>query len=144
MNGDLDKHSDIDQGNYTLPLIHALKYQKENGSTELQSILQARKENNGMTASMKRLFFRRLREIGSLEYTQTIIQELQGRIMEELEMIEDKVGEKNWILRLLLHQIKIWEAAGRKAGWHLVCKTYDMLIFSQTRLCPGRVLETDT
>jgi len=107
MNGDLDKHSDIDQGNYTLPLIHALKYQKENGSTELQSILQARKENNGMTASMKRLFFRRLREIGSLEYTQTIIQELQGRIMEELEMIEDKVGEKNWILRLLLHQIKI-------------------------------------
>jgi geranylgeranyl pyrophosphate synthase len=61
-------HGDLDEGSLILPIIHALNYQREQGSTELQSIFQARKLSGRMSLDMKEFVVKRLEEIGSLEY----------------------------------------------------------------------------
>lgn len=63
-----DTSSDLDQGNYSLPLIHALACQQKQGSSQLRSILKARKFNNGMLADMKKLVLSILENESSLEY----------------------------------------------------------------------------
>jgi ophiobolin F synthase len=105
--GTAAKYYDLDQGTFTLPIIHALTIQRENGNTELFGILQARNETRSMSAENKALFMTRMRELGSLEYTKSVLDKLYKELMDELRMIEEKMGVKNWILRLMLHHLKV-------------------------------------
>jgi ophiobolin F synthase len=105
--GTAAKYYDLDQGTFTLPIIHALTIQRENGNTELFGILQTRNETRTMSADNKSLFMMRLRELGSLEYTKSVLDKLHKELMDELRVVEEKMGIKNWILRLMLHHLRV-------------------------------------
>jgi geranylgeranyl pyrophosphate synthase len=100
-------YNDLDQGSFTLPIIHALKFQDERGITELLSIFQSRRQTNGMSPDLKKLVIKRLEEAGSLEYTKGVLEGLYEELKQELSAVEERTGEKNWILRLMLHRLKV-------------------------------------
>jgi ophiobolin F synthase len=100
-------YNDLDQGSFTLPITHALKFQEERGSTELLSIFQSRKQTNSMSSDMKSLVLKRMEEAGSLEYTKGILDKLYKELKQELSAVEERAGGKNWILRLILHRLKV-------------------------------------
>ncbi|APA12276.1 hypothetical protein sscle_09g070460 [Sclerotinia sclerotiorum 1980 UF-70] len=98
--------TDLDQGNFSLPIIHAIRRQSEKGSTELLSILQSRAKTGGISAEMKKLVLSRLEEAGSLEFTKTTLRKLHSGLKKNLNGLEENAGV-NWILRLLLHRLKL-------------------------------------
>jgi geranylgeranyl pyrophosphate synthase len=100
-------YSDLDQGSFTLPIIHALKFQDERGLTELLSIFQSRKQTNSMSPDLKKLVIKRLEEAGSLDYTKGMLDGLHEELKQELSEVEEKAGGKNWILRLMLYRLKV-------------------------------------
>ena len=100
-------YGDLDQGSFTLPIIHALKFQDERGRTELLSIFRTRKETNSMSPDAKKFVIKRLEEAGSLEYTKGMLDGLHEELKQELGAAEEKAGAKNWILRLMLYRLKV-------------------------------------
>jgi geranylgeranyl pyrophosphate synthase len=107
LEANLDTYCDLDQGAFTLPIIHALIYQQEHNSTELLSILQARRNAGGLSLDSKKHFLSKLKEYGSLEYTRSVLTELHGDLINELDSVEKETGIKNWILRLLFFRLKM-------------------------------------
>ncbi|KFX92088.1 hypothetical protein V490_05578 [Pseudogymnoascus sp. VKM F-3557] len=98
---------DLDKGRFTLLLIHALQIEPKQ-KHRLEAIMQERRHNgNGMSAEMKRLVLGILREAGSLEYVNGVLEKLQGAINVEIQRIEGIVGEKNYVMRLLLERLRI-------------------------------------
>lgn len=98
---------DLDEGSFTLPLIHAL--QQGGDAALLQSILQARGVGKGMAVETKLLVREILDNAGSLEFTREAIRALYVQTRAVLSDLEEgtKVGGKNWMLRLLVFQLKI-------------------------------------
>jgi uncharacterized small protein (DUF1192 family) len=84
-------------------LIHALTQ----GDAEIESVLEQRKRIGQLTYDLKRLVLDRLRLKGSLDYTLSILRELQERLGRELERLEAATQQKNWVLRLLLFRLKV-------------------------------------
>lgn len=105
--GDGVTHCDLDQGNYSLPIIHAIAQQNKQGSAQLQSILQARKLNNAMSPDMKKLCLDILEREGSLEYVKGVLEMQIAELFELLAEIEDGTGRKNWIMQLILFKLKL-------------------------------------
>jgi len=106
--GETSSYNDFDQGSFTLPIIHALAHETKKGSTKLLSLIQSRRRNNnGMSVQMKKLIHERLAEAGSLEYTKSALADLYLEMKGELERLEQVTGCKNWILRLMMHRLKI-------------------------------------
>ncbi|KAJ5388207.1 hypothetical protein N7509_010748 [Penicillium cosmopolitanum] len=85
---------DLDEGKYSLLLIHSL----QKGDPLIQSILQQRKISGSLTMEMKQIILQRLKINGSLDYTLSVINELYRLIKEELEALERETKTKNWIL----------------------------------------------
>ena len=85
-------------------LIHALSNSQD---TQLISILQGRKLNNGMSLEMKRLVLKKLEEVGSFEYTRQVLRSLYRELQGMISDLEAKSGVKNWVLRLLLQKLDI-------------------------------------
>lgn len=84
-----------------------MKFQDERGSTELRSILGARKHTNSMPPDVKKFVIKRLEEAGSLKYTKEMLDELYKELKQELGIVEESTKTKNWILRLILYRLKI-------------------------------------
>lgn len=100
-------YNDLDQGTFTLPVIHALSTQEKSGSTELLNILQSRSRTNSMSPAMKMLTMKVIEEAGSLKYTKGVLDDTYEDLKNERDLVEARAGSKNWILRLLLSQLKI-------------------------------------
>jgi len=105
--GKSDTYNDLDQGSFTLPIIHALEQQEKNGSTELLSILQSRKYTSVLSPEMKRLAVTQIEKAGSLKFTKTTLTNTYEEMQKELCMAEERAGSKNWILRLLQNRLKV-------------------------------------
>jgi hypothetical protein len=58
-----------------------------------------------MGQSHKDLALSILQEAGSFDYTEGAIKCLLDCVYNEVDSIENITGEKNWILRLLLHRL---------------------------------------
>ncbi|TGO08094.1 hypothetical protein BTUL_0226g00050 [Botrytis tulipae] len=102
-------YNDLDQGSFTLPIIHALRKESENGDTKFLNILRSRKQNERkMSPEMKRLAITEMENMGSFTYAKALLKDLHLDIEHELEMLEKRAGSgKNWILRLMLYRLKI-------------------------------------
>jgi hypothetical protein len=83
-------------------LIHALSYCED---TQLMSILQGRKLNNGMSLETKRLVLKKMEDAGSFEYTRKVLRAMYRELEQMIEDLEKKAGVKNWVLRLLLQKL---------------------------------------
>lgn len=92
----------------SLPLIHAL------GSASLQqnyllSILQQRKVGSELSITVRKLAVDSIKATGGLEYARKTAISLQEAVDETLSQYEDRVGVKNWILRLVQKRLDIQE-----------------------------------
>ncbi|KAE8391647.1 isoprenoid synthase domain-containing protein [Aspergillus alliaceus] len=94
---------DLDEGKFSLPLIHALTQ----GDAEIESILEQRKRHGQLSYELKRLVLDRLRLKGSLDYTLSVLRELQESLRKELARAEAATQQKNWVLQLLLFRLKM-------------------------------------
>ena len=60
-----------------------------------------------MSLDLKKLVIKRLEEAGSLEHTKGVLDGLYEELKQELIAVEERAGAKNWILRLMLHRLKV-------------------------------------
>ncbi|TLD26997.1 hypothetical protein PspLS_04595 [Pyricularia sp. CBS 133598] len=116
----LSTYDDLDEGSFTLPLIHALEREDKHGGVQLRSILQSARaarsasaaaSNSGgrLPAETKLLVREILQEAGSLEYTRAVICDLYDETRAALAALENEAGPggKNWMLRLITFQLKM-------------------------------------
>ncbi|EQB55679.1 polyprenyl synthetase [Colletotrichum gloeosporioides Cg-14] len=115
----LSTYDDLDEGSFTLPLIHALHREEEQGDVQLHSILQSARASRSASASSnndgklsvetKVLIREMLEEAGSLEHTRVVIRDLYDETRAVLTAMENETesGGKNWMLRLITFQLKV-------------------------------------
>ncbi|KAK6332102.1 hypothetical protein TWF718_002636 [Orbilia javanica] len=97
--------SDLDEGKYSLMLIHALKNSTE--GTKLKSLLAIRSRQGNLSAEQKGVIIRILAQSKSMEYTLGIMEELQKEMNKQLERIENQAGVKNGILQAILEKLRV-------------------------------------
>ncbi|KAK6541599.1 hypothetical protein TWF694_007399 [Orbilia ellipsospora] len=103
--GDL---SDLDEGKYSLVLIHALNNLKT-GREQLEGLLRLRYLQGGMNNEQKRLVMRIIDRSRSLQYTEKIIHHLEGVIERTLVKLETQIPEveKNWAIRAIMALLRL-------------------------------------
>ncbi|KAK6084429.1 polyprenyl synthetase [Seiridium cupressi] len=97
---------DISEGKLSLPLIHALR-SKTPHRGRLMSILQQRKSSADLPLDIRKLALDDIKATGGLEYAKKTAMGLQDSVNETLSQYEDKVGAKNWILRLVQKRLEL-------------------------------------
>ncbi|KAK5938994.1 hypothetical protein PMZ80_008301 [Knufia obscura] len=96
---------DLDEGKFSFPLVHALRSGKQN--MQLHALLQSRRENSGLSKEAKMLVLKELDTSGSMDYTKQRLCDMQKQIEKETGRLERQAGSENWIMRLLLHKLKV-------------------------------------
>ncbi|KIK55694.1 hypothetical protein GYMLUDRAFT_835013 [Collybiopsis luxurians FD-317 M1] len=96
---------DLDEGKYSLPLIHLLHSQPEN--LQISNILSMRHSEGKMMYEHKLLVLKHLKEARSLEYTYSILGDLHARIRQQIDELEEALGETNTELRLLWELLRV-------------------------------------
>jgi geranylgeranyl pyrophosphate synthase len=96
---------DLDEGKYSLPLIHALHCTSR--GMLLRGLLQRRKVEGKLTREQKDLILFELRATGSFEYTLRTLRSLHAEIDSEIKRLERTIGKDNFELRLLLNVLQI-------------------------------------
>lgn len=71
------------------------------------SILQRRKTGVELSVDIRKLALNDIKATGGLEYAKNTAMDLQEAVSETLSQYEDKVGAKNWILRLVQKRLEI-------------------------------------
>ena len=97
----------MDEGKYSLPLIHALQSLPVEQAVLLRNILSQRRVNGKSSLEHKRLILQLMEQSGSLDYTIAALRELQTEIDKEVRAIETESGIQNSLLRELLSMLYI-------------------------------------
>ncbi|KAI3397656.1 hypothetical protein diail_10527 [Diaporthe ilicicola] len=71
------------------------------------SILQRRKTGVELSVDIRKLALSDIKATGGLEYAKRTAMDLQEAVSETLSQYEDKVGAKNWILRLVQKRLEM-------------------------------------
>ncbi|KAK7756059.1 hypothetical protein SLS62_002002 [Diatrype stigma] len=98
---------DLDEGKFSLTLIHALENTEEAEYSILRHVLGQRHIANGMSLAQKHLVLHILKEAGSLEYTVTALRKISQEIEAETDSIEEATGIENKPLRALFEVLKV-------------------------------------
>lgn len=98
---------DLDEGKYSLPLIHALNNLSRPAKVQLQALLVQRRTAGAMTPEMKALVIKHMKDAGSLEYAKTVALELQDAVRSELTRLEEAFGQENYVIQLALEKLKL-------------------------------------
>ncbi|EMR65629.1 putative geranylgeranyl pyrophosphate synthase protein [Eutypa lata UCREL1] len=98
---------DLDEGKFSLTLIHALENTAEAEYSILRHILAQRHIANGMSLAQKHLVLSIVKGAGSLEYTVTALRKIGQEIDVEVDSIEDMTGIENKSLRALFEILKV-------------------------------------
>src|ERR1700712_544280 len=86
---------DLDEGKLSFPMINALNQRP--GSLRLRGVLQQRRNDGGLSNPLKILVLEELEQLGSMEYTRKVLEQLQRRIQRENRTLERSSGCENWI-----------------------------------------------
>ncbi|KAL4746901.1 hypothetical protein BDW72DRAFT_206953 [Aspergillus terricola var. indicus] len=95
---------DLDECKFSFPLIHAHTQPK---NVQLRGILQQSRSSGGLDIPHKETVLQQLRDAGSLEYTEKKMGELMERITDGIVDIERASGVSNWMVKLLIHRLKV-------------------------------------
>ncbi|KAI8631483.1 isoprenoid synthase domain-containing protein [Xylariaceae sp. FL1651] len=98
---------DLDEGKFSLPLIHAIKHAPEAECSILQHVLSQRHRANSMSLASKHLVLDILKVTNSLEYTKEVLDGLSRELEWEMTTIEAISGMENKPLRGLLSLLKV-------------------------------------
>ncbi|KAF2708718.1 terpenoid synthase [Pleomassaria siparia CBS 279.74] len=96
---------DLDEGKYSLPLIHALSHTVK--SHQIRGLISQRHIAGGLTVEQKRLMLDLMHEAGSFAYTVEVLYALHSELMTEIERLEEMFGKANHEFRLLLEILKV-------------------------------------
>ncbi|KAJ3544466.1 hypothetical protein NM208_g878 [Fusarium decemcellulare] len=97
---------DLDEGKYSLPLLHAL--QSDRGGL-LTNMLSARRTQGRLTVQQKVLILDQMKAGGSLSWTRSLIDDLHEQMMTEIERLERELNKDNPALRKLVKLLKLGE-----------------------------------
>ena len=103
---------DLDEGKYSLPLIHSLQTEPQN--RQLQSILIQRRVAGKSALGHKILVLEHLQRTKSLEYTAEVLITLHDEIMRQIDGVEKTSRMANFPLRLLLDMLRVEKHAEMK------------------------------
>ncbi|PWY80802.1 terpenoid synthase [Aspergillus sclerotioniger CBS 115572] len=95
---------DLDEGKFSLPLIHVMTHSPN--QVLLRNILCERARDSGLSNDLKKLILNEMREQDSLEFTEETLRSLEGKIKQQLEIIETSTGIKNYVFRFLLDRLR--------------------------------------
>ncbi|KAF5618362.1 geranylgeranyl diphosphate synthase [Fusarium sp. NRRL 52700] len=95
---------DLDEGKYSLTLMHALQ---SDSSGLLTNILSMRRVQGKLTAQQKMLVLEVMRTNGSLDWTSTLLGILHTRVLAEIGSLEVSMNRDNPTLRALVERLKL-------------------------------------
>ncbi|KAF5662514.1 gibberellin cluster-GGPP-synthase [Fusarium denticulatum] len=95
---------DLDEGKYSLTLMHALH---SDSSGLLTNILSMRRVQGKLTAQQKILVLEVMKASGSLEWTSTLLGMLHTRVIAEIGNLEASLNRDNPALRALVERLKL-------------------------------------
>ncbi|KUL85185.1 hypothetical protein ZTR_06220 [Talaromyces verruculosus] len=98
---------DLDEGKYSLPLIHALETCVNSDRDMLRSLLVQRRVAGHLTFEQKKLVLQIMQRCESLEFTKSQLCVLQTRIQEEIDKLVAEFGDENFSLRLLVELLVV-------------------------------------
>ncbi|KAM7216733.1 Geranylgeranyl diphosphate synthase sdnC [Rhypophila decipiens] len=99
---------DLDEGKFSLTLVHALENSPEAERSILRHLLAQRASSDcGMSLAQKHLVIDIVRAAGSLEYTLTALREIGREIDAELGRVERVTGIENKPLRGLVEVLRV-------------------------------------
>ncbi|KAM7195197.1 Geranylgeranyl diphosphate synthase sdnC [Rhypophila sp. PSN 637] len=99
---------DLDEGKFSLTLVHALENSPEAERSILRHLLAQRASSDcGMSLAQKHLIIDIVRAAGSLEYTLTALREIGREIEAELGRVEQVTGMENRPLRGLVEVLRV-------------------------------------
>ena len=99
---------DLDEGKFSLALIHTLQKAPGHEQLLLRDILQQHKQSSsGMSFEMKSIVLGMIQEAGSLDYVKKVLKDLQDAIDIEIKKVEEASGVVNYVLRLLVERLRI-------------------------------------
>ncbi|KAH8882985.1 terpenoid synthase [Thozetella sp. PMI_491] len=96
---------DLDEGKFSLPLIHALAHTDK--ALLLGSLLRERRRRGQCTPEQKHLILALMREAGSLTYVLHVLQALHAELSAEVGRLERIFGQVNHEIRLMLALLKV-------------------------------------
>lgn len=97
----------MDEGKFSLAVIHALQTGSEHRRTLLRGLLSQRHAQGMLSLAQKKLFLEQLQQCGSLEYTIDTARKLQAELKAEVQLIEETTGVQNEALSHLLNALKV-------------------------------------
>ncbi|KAF4431008.1 geranylgeranyl diphosphate synthase [Fusarium acutatum] len=95
---------DLDEGKYSLTLMHALQ---SDSSGLLTNILSMRRVQEQLTTQQKMLVLEVMKTNGSLDWTSTLLGMLHTRVLAEIESLEVSLNRDNHALRALVERLKL-------------------------------------
>ncbi|KAI1335897.1 terpenoid synthase [Xylariaceae sp. FL0016] len=96
---------DLDEGKFSLPLIHALAHTDK--PLQLRGLLHERRRKGKCSLEQKSLLLEQLREAGSLKYVLHVVQALHTQLEAEVGRLEHVFGKVNHEIRLMLALLKV-------------------------------------
>lgn len=97
---------DLDNGTFSFPIIKALTQNNEE-TCVLRKLLLKTTHDGPLSNKMKELIVKQLREHGFLEQTKETLATLEADIQAKIQLLETITGCANWILRLLIHRLRV-------------------------------------
>ena len=91
---------DLDEGKFSLPMIHLLSNSPDR--LMIEHILQQRSRDGSMSPEMKMLVLEKMHEAGSLEFTRETLRSAETKARETLALLEEQSKIPNYILQYLL------------------------------------------
>ncbi|KAH6956089.1 geranylgeranyl diphosphate synthase [Fusarium avenaceum] len=95
---------DLDEGKYSLPLIHALQ---SDSSGILTNMLSMRRTQGCLTPEQKALMLNRMEASGSLEWTRLLLNDLHQQMIAEIRKLEEVTDRDNPALRALVERLRL-------------------------------------
>ncbi|KAK7418726.1 geranylgeranyl pyrophosphate synthetase [Neonectria punicea] len=95
---------DLDEGKYSLPLLHALQH---DSTGILTSMLSMRRTQGRLSVQQKVLMLERMEACDSLEWTKSLLGDLDGQILAEIGNLEGETGMGKTTLRRLVELLKL-------------------------------------
>ncbi|KAF5672647.1 geranylgeranyl diphosphate synthase [Fusarium circinatum] len=95
---------DLDEGKYSLTLMHALQ---SDTSGLLTNILSMRRVQGKLTTEQKMLVLEVMKSNGSLDWTSTLLGMLHTRVLAEIGSLELSMNRDNPALRALVERLKL-------------------------------------
>ena len=89
---------DLDEGKFSLPIIHLLSNSPDR--LMIEHILQQRSRDGSMSPGMKMLVLEKMHEAGSLEFTRETLRSAEMKAREALAILEEQSKIPNYILQV--------------------------------------------